>query len=135
MGNADDKFDEMAEFNGHPLRSNLEDPVDKTYGDRMYEQYELLADYNAENDIPSDDLLPHDTRITQSLSAYGDEADRNEELLEQGALPDVPNADDVQPESPVDAAAQPVDVMHGTDLINGAGADEEDAPPLGGAQK
>ncbi|ANS77030.1 hypothetical protein AWM70_01265 [Paenibacillus yonginensis] len=73
--------------------------------------------------------------MTQSLSAYDEHTERNSELLEQGELPDVPDADDIQPESPVDAAAQPVDVMHGTDLINGAGADEEDAPPQGSPQR
>ncbi|AWB43597.1 hypothetical protein DCC85_04730 [Paenibacillus sp. CAA11] len=47
-------------------------------------------------------------------------------------LEDVPDADAIKPGSPVDPAAQPVDIVHGTDLINGAGADEEDAPALGG---
>ncbi|WP_138494683.1 hypothetical protein [Paenibacillus pinistramenti] len=133
MGHYDDKFDEMIEFKGQgeSSRSNIEDPLNKTYGDRMFEQYELLADYNEENDIPGDDLLPHDSRITQSLSS-DDKTDQNTELLEQGTLPDIPDADDIQPDSPVDAAAQPVDLVHGTDLINGAGADEDDAPALGG---
>lgn len=150
------KFDEMSEFNGQEKsRSNVEDPIAKTYGDRMFEQYEILASYDPENDIPSDDLLPHDTRISQSLSDEDnvddvdnvadvnnednvDDADRSnvrqgsqETALEEDTLPDVPDADDIQPGSPPDPAAPEMEAMHGTDLINGAGADEEDAPPQG----
>ena len=41
---------------------------DKTSADFEYERYELLKEYRPENDIPDDDLLPHDTRIAQGIS-------------------------------------------------------------------
>lgn len=96
-------------------------------GDQEYEQYKILADYDPENDIPSDDLLPHDTRITQSLSSYGDEGtDSYADATEEAPLEDVPDADALEENSPIDPAAPPEIIMHGTDLINGYdGGDEE----------
>lgn len=38
-------------------------------------------------------------------------------------LEDVPDADEIQANSPVDPAAPPVDHMHGTDLLNGSNGD------------
>lgn len=134
-----DKVNEMSEYGSQEqTRSNLEDPASKTYGDRMFEQYELLAEYDPENDIPSDDLLPHDTRVTQSLSDDGSETEEEPasfsseaDLLDEAPLPDVPDADEIQPGSPPDPSAPDVDIVHGTDLLNGAGADEDNAPPQG----
>lgn len=115
----------------------------KTEGDFAYERYETLKEYRPENDIPGDDLLPHDTRITQSLSE-GDQDVRsravdhqatneivNEQDAEQDAyepLPDVPDADAIQQDSPPDRAApdpDAIDAMHGTDLLNGYSGDDE----------
>ena len=42
----------------------------------------------------------------------------NENTLED-ALEDVPDADDIQKDSPIDPAAPPIEVVHGTDLLNG----------------
>lgn len=96
----------------------------KTEGDQAYERYQLLGDYRAENDIPDDDLLPHDTRITQSLSEPAEEVSDTDELQMEDFLPDVPDADEIQPGSPVDQAAPDPDAMHGTDLLNGFDGDE-----------
>lgn len=40
-------------------------------------------------------------------------------------LPDVPDADELQPNSPVDPASPPEDEPHGTDLLNGSTGDED----------
>lgn len=98
-------------------------------GDQAYERYNLQGEYRSENDIPDDDLLPHDTRITQSLSEpAGDSRLENrsdrDELQNAEALPDVPDADEIQKDSPVDQAAPDPDAMHGTDLLNGYDGDE-----------
>lgn len=91
-------------------------------GDQEYEQYKILADYSPENDIPSDDLLPHDSRSTQSLSSYEeDETDSAEDVH----LEDVPDADAIEKNSPVDPAAPPEIIMHGTDLINGYDGEDD----------
>ncbi|WP_334073497.1 MULTISPECIES: hypothetical protein [Paenibacillus] len=95
-------------------------------GEQAYERYNLLKEHRAENDIPGDDLLPHDTRITQSLSESGDESAGD---AEYGAgaldpLPDVPDADAIQQDSPVDPSAPDPDAMHGTDLLNGYDGDD-----------
>ena len=133
------KLDEMREFHHHNYtHSNIEDPSGKTYSDQIFEQYKLLADYNPENDIPDDDLLPHDTRVTQSLSSTKDNShpsspDRQSEfpeitsLEDDDPLPDIPVADVIQPESPADPLLSISEEFHGTDLLNGFGAEEE--PP------
>lgn len=41
-------------------------------------------------------------------------------------LEDVPDADAISANSPVDPAAPPADQMHGTDLLNGSHGDEEE---------
>lgn len=46
-----------------------------------------------------------------------------ESRLAEPPLESVPDADLVQPGSPVDPAAPDPDALHGTDLLNGAGAD------------
>jgi hypothetical protein len=32
---------------------------------------------------------------------------------------DIPDADDIQKDSPIDPATPPIEVVHGTDLLNG----------------
>jgi len=98
-------------------------------GEQAYERYHLLKEYRPENDIPGDDLLPHDTRITQSLSEPGGESEARgaagaEATLEP--LPDVPDADAIQKDSPVDPSAPDPDAMHGTDLLNGYDGDDSE---------
>ncbi|MBC8078976.1 MAG: hypothetical protein H7X86_01435 [Gorillibacterium sp.] len=42
------------------------------------------------------------------------------------AMSSVPDADDISPNSPVDPAAPLTNVFNGTDMLNGAGADDPD---------
>lgn len=98
-------------------------------GEQAYERYNLLKGYRPENDIPGDDLLPHDTRITQSLSDPGDEPDArgaNDTEAALEPLPDVPDADAIQKDSPVDPSAPDPETMHGTDLLNGYDGDDSE---------
>lgn len=114
----------------------------KTEGDFAYERYETLKGYRPENDIPGDDLLPHDSRVTQSLSeddrggqdvrseaaAHQATSDTVSELDAYEPLPDVPDADVIQKGSPPDSAApdpDAIDAMHGTDLLNGYSGEDE----------
>jgi hypothetical protein len=92
---------------------------DKTSADFEYERYKLLKEYRPENDIPDDDLLPHDTRIAQGISEQDAVS-----VGENDPLPDVPDADAIQKDSPVDPVAPDPDAMHGTDLLNGFDGDE-----------
>jgi len=95
----------------------------KTTGDLVYEQYKLLAEYRFENDIPQGDALPFDTRITQGTSEPGIKNNSSEDHEEP--FPDVPDADDLQSDTPVDPAMPDIDTtMHGTDLLNGYNGDE-----------
>ncbi|MEF2967624.1 hypothetical protein V3851_17485 [Paenibacillus sp. M1] len=96
----------------------------KTEGDFVYERYNLERDNRAENDIPGDDLLPHDTRITQGLSERGAGEEGDADYLADTALPDVPDADEIERDTPVDQVAPDPDAMHGTDLLNGFDGDE-----------
>ncbi|CAM4465819.1 MAG: hypothetical protein E7L01_25170 [Paenibacillus macerans] len=102
---------------------------DKTKADFVYERYELLAEDRPENDIPDDDLLHHDTRVAQGISENTGEDGQNDidslpDLL-FGELTDVPDADAIQKDSPVDPVAPDPDAMHGTDLLNGYDGDED----------
>lgn len=99
-----------------------------TEGDQAYQRYRLLGERRAENDIPDDDLLPHDTRITQGLSESdaGPEDRERDAARPDMALPDVPDADDIAKNSPVDPVSPDPDAMHGTDLINGYDGDESE---------
>lgn len=92
---------------------------DRTSADFEYERYELLKEYRPENDIPSDDLLPHDTRVAQGISEEETAA-----VGQEAPLPDVPDADVIQKDSPIDPVTPDPDVMHGTDLLNGFDGDE-----------
>ncbi|WP_068787089.1 hypothetical protein [Paenibacillus phocaensis] len=92
---------------------------DKTSADFEYERYELLKEYRSENDIPADDLLPHDTRVAQGIS------EEDAPLMDpEDPFPDVPDADAIQKDSPIDPVAPDPDAMHGTDLLNGFDGDE-----------
>lgn len=78
--------------------------IDKNSADFEYERYKLLKEYRPENDIPGDDLLPHDTRIVQGISEPNDAF-----VSEDDPLPDVPDADAIQKDSPIDPAAPDFD--------------------------
>ncbi|MNW66955.1 hypothetical protein D3C74_454770 [compost metagenome] len=58
-----------------------------------------------------------------AIDYAGDEelVDEEEEL----PLEDVPDADELQPGTAIDPAAPPIDVMPGTDVLNGSTGEEE----------
>lgn len=59
--------------------------------------------------------------------AYAGESSAVNELSEDEELPDVPDADDISANSPVDPSAiAMVEDMHGTDLINGYDGDDSE---------
>ncbi|GGH12556.1 hypothetical protein [Paenibacillus segetis] len=92
----------------------------KTPADYEYERYVLLKGYRPENDIPDADLLPHDTRVTQGISEEDESSTATyEDHSSIEGLQDVPSADDIMENTPVDPAAPDSDIMHGIDLLNG----------------
>lgn len=94
--------------------------------DHEYERYQVLREYRPENDIPGDDLLPHDTRITQALSEEDSHsAGPAENIQDSSDFPDVPDADEIAANSPVDPAAPDPDAMPGIDVLNGYSGDDE----------
>lgn len=96
----------------------------KEESDFAYDRYLIQREYRPENDIPFDDLLPHDTRITQGISE-SDEGNNKDPLApENTTIPEVPDADTIQPGSPVDECAPDPDAMPGIDLLNGFDGDE-----------
>ncbi|MFD3260432.1 hypothetical protein ACE3MQ_17730 [Paenibacillus lentus] len=95
--------------------------------DHEYERYQVLREYRPENDVPSDDLLPHDTRITQALSE-DDSRDSKDVERENNEFPDVPDADDIAENSPVDPVAPDPNGMPGIDVLNGYSGEDDDSP-------
>jgi len=123
----------------------------KSEADWTYERYQNAGDHPVEDGLPADDLREVNTETVQSISEEPDPADvefyvrsdmspglggRRETSPEQAVEPDagessdeyteledVPDADDVQKDSPIDPAAT-IEDMHGTDLINGFDGDE-----------
>ncbi|NGZ74909.1 hypothetical protein [Saccharibacillus alkalitolerans] len=101
--------------------------------DRAYERYELSQDNDfTERDIPSETMEYVDTVQEDALDTDGAVTDpdaypnRTEEdpNVSSPLLEDVPDADDLHPDTPVDPAAPVQDEPHGTDLLNGAGGEE-----------
>lgn len=116
----------------------------KTTADLAYERYKRSGPENPNTVIPEDDIRDVDTMTTQSISERPLQSDvefyrhidtqdnirenkielANEELAShETALEDVPDADDIQMNSPIDPAAPPIEVVHGTDLLNGYDGD------------
>ncbi|WP_110931574.1 hypothetical protein [Paenibacillus bouchesdurhonensis] len=95
--------------------------------DHEYERYQILRDYRPENDIPGDDLLPHDTRITQALSEDDSGRGNLDAARENIGFPDVPDADEIAKNSPVDPAAPDPNAMPGIDVLNGYSGEEEES--------
>ncbi len=103
--------------------------------DRAYERYELTQDNDRdyeERAIPAETMEYVGTVQEGALDANAATTDpeaypnRTEEdpNLSSPMLEDVPDADDLFPDSPVDPAAPAMDEPHGTDLLNGAGGEE-----------
>ncbi|GAB6929249.1 hypothetical protein JCM10914A_32320 [Paenibacillus sp. JCM 10914] len=97
---------------------------------------------SVEGDIPSrpgDDLVTEssldpvqrvemDAAMTGSGTAFmKQDIFKNFPSAEEDSAPleDVPDADAIAPNSPVDPAAPPVDQMHGIDLLNGSNGEED----------
>ncbi|WP_438351212.1 hypothetical protein ACP8HI_11545 [Paenibacillus sp. FA6] len=94
----------------------------KTTADLTYEQYEKSRSINPESVIPTDDLRDVNTITTQSISELPLKSDveyYSSEDVNETALEDVPDADVIQRDSPIDPATPPIIVVHGTDLLNG----------------
>lgn len=105
--------------------------------DRAYKRYELSEEDSTRHDIPSEhmeDISREDMKYvtTEQETADPIETDpdaypnRTEEDPNLGSptLEDVPDADDLHPDSPVDPASPVQDEPHGIDLLNGAGGEE-----------
>ena len=103
--------------------------------DLAHERFELERDtpYAEERGIPDEtleyvDTVQEDAPLRPDQAVTDPEAypNRTEEdpHLDSPMLEDVPDADDLYPDSPVDPAAPAQDEPHGTDLLNGAGGEE-----------
>ncbi|GIP60051.1 hypothetical protein QNH46_19435 [Paenibacillus woosongensis] len=95
--------------------------------DHEYKRYQVLREYRPENDIPGDDLLPHDTRITQALSEDDPHSSKQaDDVRHSSDFPDVPDADEIAANSPVDPAAPDPNAVPGIDVLNGYDGDDGD---------
>ncbi|WFR62658.1 hypothetical protein P9222_31720 [Paenibacillus amylolyticus] len=117
-------------------------PISNEESDRYYDRYQRSRDIPAETEVPIGDMdtfdevsgrriITEDSDPAPVAAAAIDEPELDSRLAET-PLESVPDADLLQPNSPVDPAAPDPDALHGTDLLNGAGADakpENDIPP------
>lgn len=117
-------------------------PISNEESDRYYDRYQRSRDIPAETEIPVGDMdtfdevsgrriVTEDSDLAPAAANAIDEPELDSRLAET-PLESVPDADLLQPNSPVDPAAPDPDALHGTDLLNGAGADakpENDIPP------
>lgn len=77
-----------------------------------------------------DELLESNAIVTASAAGLTgsaiDYAEDEEQLQDEDEVPpleDIPDADEINPGSIIDPAAPPVDIMPGTDVINGSQGD------------
>ncbi|KAA8747471.1 MULTISPECIES: hypothetical protein [Paenibacillus] len=117
-------------------------PISNEESDRYYDRYQRSRDIPPETEVPEGDMDTFDevsgrrivTEYTDPAPVAATAVDEPEldSRLAETPLESVPDADLLQPNSPVDPAAPDPDALHGTDLLNGAGADakpENDIPP------
>ncbi|WP_246073191.1 hypothetical protein [Paenibacillus dokdonensis] len=125
----------------------------KTEADLTYERYENAGEHPIDEGLPEDDFREVNTQTVQSITREPEAADvefytRSEMSPELGnrrteipgeslqsaeddisdeetELEDVPDADDIQMNSPIDPSAT-IEDMHGTDLINGYDGDDSE---------
>lgn len=102
--------------------------------DRYDDRYQRSRDIPPETEVPKGDMDTFDEvsgrrieiEIEDSelppLAASVVDEEGLESRLTETPLESVPDADLVQPGSPVDPAAPDPDALHGTDLLNGAGS-------------
>ncbi|MCF2943707.1 hypothetical protein [Paenibacillus tarimensis] len=98
----------------------------------MKENNENRHSLATERDIDPEFGLFEDNRVSQAvpdaeeelLSSYPEEKVRREASHDESgeSIEDIPDADAISADSPVDPAS-PHDHFHGTDLLNGAGAE------------
>ncbi|MEK4277555.1 hypothetical protein [Paenibacillus sp. FSL R7-0026] len=117
-------------------------PISNEESDRYYDRYQRSRDIPPETEVPEGDMdtfdevsgrriVTEDSDLAPVAATAADEPELDSRLAET-PLESVPDADLLQPNSPVDPAAPDPDALHGTDLLNGAGADakpENDIPP------
>ncbi|WP_339259284.1 hypothetical protein MKZ12_05840 [Paenibacillus sp. FSL R5-0713] len=117
-------------------------PISNEESDRYYDRYQRFRDIPPETEVPEGDMdtfdevsgrriVTEDAELAPVAATAVDEPELDSRLAET-PLESVPDADLLQPNSPVDPAAPDPDALHGTDLLNGAGADakpENDVPP------
>lgn len=117
-------------------------PISNEESDRYYDRYQRSRDIPPETEVPEGDMdtfdevsgrriVTEDSVLAPVAAIAVDEPELDSRLAET-PLESVPDADLLQPNSPVDPAAPDPDALHGTDLLNGAGADakpENDIPP------
>lgn len=88
----------------------------------------VLASPPPERDeiLESDALLAAGTAgLTSGVIDYAEEDELLEDEEEEYPLEDVPDADEINPGSAIDPVSPPVDVLHGTDLLNGSTGEED----------
>ncbi|PQP83019.1 hypothetical protein C0Q44_16860 [Paenibacillus sp. PCH8] len=117
-------------------------PISNEESDRHYDRYQRSRDIPPETAVPEGDMdtfdevsgrriITEDSDLPLIATTNAEEPELDSRLAET-PLESVPDADVLQPNSPVDPAAPDPDALHGTDLLNGAGADakpENDIPP------
>lgn len=119
-------------------------PISNDESDRYYDRYQRFRDIPPETEVPAGDMdtfdevsgrrIETDETDQPPVAATTVEDEELESRLAEPALESVPDADLLQPNSPVDPAAPDPDALHGTDLLNGAGADakpQDDILPRG----
>ncbi|WP_336781186.1 hypothetical protein [Paenibacillus illinoisensis] len=107
-------------------------PISNDESDRYYDRYQRSRDIPPETEVPEGDMdtfdevsgrrIETDETDLPPVAATTVEDEELESRLAEPALESVPDADLLQPNSPVDPAAPDPDALHGTDLLNGAGA-------------
>lgn len=108
-------------------------PISNGESDRHYDRYQSSRDIPPETEVPVGDMDTFDEVSGRRIEIEEDSevypvavtTDGEQELESRTAEPSlesVPDADLVQPDSPVDPAAPDPDALHGTDLLNGFGA-------------
>lgn len=90
-----------------------------TTADLAHKRYDAMRTIDSEN---------VDWTVDAEDKVVNDEVETNNTIdPENTELEDIPDADDIQKNSPVDPAVPPIDEMHGIDLLNGYhGEDPQD---------
>ncbi|MRN51531.1 hypothetical protein [Paenibacillus monticola] len=99
---------------------------DSGLGRRADREESILASPAPERDelLESDAALAAETAgLSEGLIDYDEEPPLDED--EDLPLEDIPDADDIDPESAVDPASPPTDVMPGIDVLNGSQGEED----------